>query len=586
MKRHLKNCFASRNRHLYAKLPHLVLSIGLMGMGLQAGALDEGARLTPAWGNQKKGETTRVSVASNGMQGNDYSHSSRISADGRYVVFDSDASNLVSEDTNGYSDVFVHDRNTGKTIRVSVGANGVQGDGGSHFSMISADGRYVAFESSADNLVSGDTNGVPDIFVHDRKTGQTTRVSVASDGTKGNADSYSPEISANGRYVAFTSYADNLVPSDTNSRRDIFVHDRQTGKTARVSVASNGAQGNGFSDSPAISADGRFVAFESWADDLVVGDTNGAPDIFVHDRQTGKTTRVSVASNGVQSDGFSYHPAISADGRYVAFVSEARNLVAGDTNEIGDIFIHDRQTGKAIRVSVSSNGAQAYADVGSDGPEISADGRFVTFYSEAYNLVAGDTNGWVDVFVHDWLTGKTTRVSVASDGREANNYTESRAISADGRYVVFFSDASNLVPGDNNGVGHIFVRDRLLLPNQKADLSVTQTQSVKTIRKGRPLTYTITVKNNGRDFASDVSLIDLVPLNGQLHSVTSSQGSCYQAPITICRLGYLAAGAQAKAKLTFGTNQTGVLNNTVYVNAPPKDLVTKNNTSTLSTQVR
>ena len=290
------------------------------------------------------GDTTRVSVDSNGAQANGISGVPAISADGRYVAFESDATNLVSGDTNNFNDIFVHDRQTGQTTRVSIASDGTQATGGSSFSpAISADGRYVAFASYAANLVSGDTNNFIDIFVHDRQTGQTTRVSVDSNGaeaTEGFLGSIAPAISADGRYVAFASDATNLVSGDTNGSSDIFIHDRQTGQTTRVSIASDGTQATGGSSfSSAISSDGRYVAFESNADNLVGGDTNLAPDIFVHDRQTGQTTRVSVDSNGTQANGASYSPAISADGRYVAFESLATNLVSGDTNGSSDIFV-------------------------------------------------------------------------------------------------------------------------------------------------------------------------------------------------------------------------------------------------------
>jgi Tol biopolymer transport system component len=237
----------------------------------------------------------------------------------------------------------VHDRLTGQTTRVSVASDGAQGNGDSECPSISADGRYVAFASLASNLVPGDTNGRMDIFVHDRLTGQTTRVSVASDGTEGNGDSGFPSISADGRYVAFASLASNLVPGDTNGTWDVFVHDRLTGQTTRVSVASGGAQGNGDSRFPSISADGRYVAFQSYASNLVPGDTNGVLDVFVHDRLTGQTTRVSVASDGTQGDSYSFGSSISADGRYVAFASYASNLVPGDTNGWADVFVAMRQ---------------------------------------------------------------------------------------------------------------------------------------------------------------------------------------------------------------------------------------------------
>jgi Tol biopolymer transport system component len=295
--------------------------------------------------------------------------------------------------------VFVRDRQTGQTVRVNLATGGAQANDNSNGPALSADGRFIAFYSLASNLVAGDTNGTLDVFVHDRQTGQTTRVSVASDGTQGNGDSSAPVLSADGRFVAFASAASNLVPGDTNGSFDAFVHDRQTGQTIRVSVASNGAQSDGGGTLPALSADGRFVAFESASANLVAGDTNGFPDIFVHDRQTAQTTRVSVATNGAQSNSASNGPSLSADGRFVAFRSVSSDLVAGDTNNTGDIFVHDRQTGQTTRVSVASNGAQANGFNRLGG--VSADGRFVAFESEASNLVAGDTNLTTDVFVHE-----------------------------------------------------------------------------------------------------------------------------------------------------------------------------------------
>src|SRR6266446_5338687 len=206
------------------------------------------------------------------------------------------------------------------TERVSVASGGTEGNDASLGSALSADGRFVAFDSAATDLVAADTNGVSDVLVHDRQTGTTERVSVASDGTQGNGKSgllsfaFPPALSADGRFVAFVSFATNLVAGDTNGATDVFVHDRQTGITERVSVASDGTQGNNASSYPVLSADGRFVAFDSDATDLVAGDTNGTTDVFVHDRQTGATERMSVASGGVQGNGFSAGPALSADG--------------------------------------------------------------------------------------------------------------------------------------------------------------------------------------------------------------------------------------------------------------------------------
>ena len=437
--------------------------------------------LTALGGRSAGAQTTvRVSVASDGTEGNDVSLGSALSADGRFVAFDSAATDLVAGDTNGVSDVFVHDRQTGTTERVSVASDGAQGNGSSGLvtfafpPALSADGRFVAFVSFATNLVASDTNGATDVFVHDRQTGTTERVSVASDGTEGNAASAGATLSADGRFVAFHSAATNLVAGDTNATNDVFVHDRQTGITERVSVASDGTQGNNASSYPALSADGRFVAFVSFATNLVAGDTNSATDVFVHDRQTGTTERVSVASDGAESNAACLGSALSADGRFVAFQSDATDLVASDTNGTTDVFVHDRQTGMTERVSVASDGTQA--NNASSYPALSADGRFVAFQSDATNLVAGDTNGATDVFVHDRQTGTTERVSVASGGSQGNGFSAGPVLSADGRLVAFHSTATNLVARDTNGATDVFVHDRQTGTTERVSVASGGTQ--------------------------------------------------------------------------------------------------------------
>jgi len=405
------------------------------------------------------GITTRVSLPDMGSEANADSRFPAISADGRYVAFQSFASNMVGGDENGVYDVFVRDRQAGRTVLVSATPQGEEGNLDSEEPAISADGRYIAFTSYASDLVDRDENTTTDVFVRDMQTGRTIRVSVNSYGQEAADASGQAAISADGRYVAFLSWASNLVSGDTNRNSDIFVHDRQTGQTTRVSVASNGQEGNARSYHPAISADGRYVAFVSHADNLVVGDTNNQDDVFVHDRETGQTARVSVAWNGAQANSWSDNPSISADGRYVAFDSRASNLVISDTNGAYlDVFVYDRQTGEIAVVSVNSGGAQGNSDSG--WPAISADGRYVAFASLANNLVAGDTNGTWDVFLHDRQTGQTTRVSVTSGGGQGDGPSGYPAISPDGRYVAFESDATRLVSGDTNDVRDVFLHGR------------------------------------------------------------------------------------------------------------------------------
>jgi hypothetical protein len=403
--------------------------------------------------------TTRVSMASNGDEGNDGSYTPSISSDGRYVSFASAASNLVEGDTNGVTDIFVHDQQTGETERVSVSSGGTESDGASVFARIAPDGQYVVFHSDATNLVVGDTNGSRDVFLHDRQAFETVRISVSSSGIQGNGDSAWPNrISADSRYVAFASDASNLVEGDTNGVTDIFIHDQQTGETKRVSVSSGGTESDGASGWGTISSNGRYVTFYSEATNLVENDVNEAIDVFLHDRETGETKQISVSSSGLRGNRDSDQTSISSDGRFVAFRSDATNLVVGDMNEIQDIFVHDQQTGETTRVSVSSDGAEGNGY--SERPNISSDGRYVTFYSEASNLVTGDTNEVGDIFIHDRNIGETIRVSISSLGTQANNRSFWNYTSLDGHFVTFASEAGNLVEGDTNGVTDIFVYER------------------------------------------------------------------------------------------------------------------------------
>ncbi|MHB8793106.1 MAG: TolB family protein [Thermoleophilia bacterium] len=417
----------------------------------------------------------RLSTDSTSSQANGGSQGVAISADGRFVVFESWANSLVAGDTNYVTDVFVKDVSSGAVTRVSTDSGGIQGSGDSISPSISADGRYVAFTSWASNLVPEDTNGDPDVFVKDTQTGVTTRVSTSSSGGQAESTLYhngsnGGTISYNGRFVAFDSYASNLVPGDNNTW-DVFVKDMQTGVTARVSTDSSGAQVWGGGQGGSISADGSYVAFGSYASDLVPGGTPGIYDIYRKDTQTGIVTCVSTTSDGARAnDGSSGGTSVSPNGRYVAFKSYASNLVTGDlaTNCSGvhcpEIYIKDTQTGQTMRVSNDySTGGQPNGS--SLDPSVIDDGR-VAFWSGASNLVPGDTNGKAEVFVWDKNTQATTRISSDATGGPGNDhsggvgnfYSSARySITADGRFVVFESDASNLVPGDTNGARDIFL---------------------------------------------------------------------------------------------------------------------------------
>lgn len=391
-----------------------------------------------------------------GLGPNETSGNSAISASGRYVAFDSQATNLVHKDTNGIADVFVFDRMTGRTIRVSVGESGAEANGtGSANPALSEDGGQVAFASDADNLIASDLNGETDIYLHDLMLGTTERISIGAGGTEPNGASFRPTVSADGRYVAFESDASNLVADDTNGRTDVFVYDRQSVLMQRVSVGDSGIQANGDSFAPSLSADGRVVAFESDATNLVGDDVNLVRDIFVHELDSGSTERVSLSSAGVEANDVSLFAILSGDGSAVAFESDASNLVPDDTNAAADIFFVDRDTGITERVSVDGSGLEANDD--SFFPTLDFAGEVIVFSSLANNLIAGDLNGVADIFVHDRAADTIERISGAANAGGGDSPAFQSAISSDGGVIAFETSAQNLGPADSNCVDDIFV---------------------------------------------------------------------------------------------------------------------------------
>lgn len=476
--------------------------------------------------DRASGEIEVISKGPGGEPANGNATAASLSADGRFVAFVSSANNLVAGDANGFSDVFLYDRDTDTLSLVSAGPGGVAANHNSSDVAISADGRYLAYASAATNLTA---TPVPNesVYVYDRVLGHTEIASVSSDGTPGNIQSRRPAISADGRHVAFQSFSNNLVPDDTNNTPDVFVRDRQTGTTERVSVSASGVQANDSSQNPTLSADGRYIAFDSFATNLVSGDTV-TRDVFVRDRQTGSLVRASVTSAGIGGNGASLLPQLSGDGRYLAFSSDAANLVAGDTNGDTDTFRRDLQTATTTRVSVSSLGAQSSGD--SLLPLISGDGRQVMFETESWSLDASDLNDFADSFVHDTAdattrpvvriaygtqaagrsvqarisgmpaarqlaftsnaanlvpgdvtplydafvralaTGATERVSVASDGGQANSDGYHPQLSSDARYAAFYSYATNIAGGNPLGID-VFVRDRATSTTELASVN-------------------------------------------------------------------------------------------------------------------
>jgi Tol biopolymer transport system component len=367
------------------------------------------------------------------------------------------------------------------TERVSLGPGGSQANANSLLPppgmFVSADGRFIAFASAADNLVPSDTNLRWDVFVHDRLLASTERVSVDSGGAQSDGGSgiFGICMSPDARFVAFECEATNLVPGDSNQAADILVRDRVLGTTERVSLTHSGGQSNGSSFYPSITPDGRFVAFMSSASNLVSGDTNGYWDVFVRDRLSGTTVIVSSGVSGVNSNGDVVQlPSLTPDGRFVAFCSYATNLVASDTNGQPDVFLRDTWSGVTEIVSLDSAGIQGSS--WSTSPAISANGTVVAFMSAATNLVPGDTNGVWDVFVRDRVHHTTEFASISDTGVAGDFASRDPSISADGRYVAFTSGATNLCNGDTNAAFDGFVRDRRLCTTERVTVSTSGQQ--------------------------------------------------------------------------------------------------------------
>ncbi len=402
-----------------------------------------------------------VSKSNADVLGDDASADGILATDGDFIVFYSDATNIVSDDTNVVGDIFVYDIQGDSVERVSVDDSGNEGDDASFDADISADGRYIVFTSSATNLVAGDTNGFDDIFLFDRNTDTIELISLdASDGLANNASEY-PSISSNGRYVVFASSATDLVAGDSNVKKDIFMRDTLLDTTERVSLTDLEAQGNNDSDSSAISLDGRYVVFMSQSTNLVTGDTNAIGDLFIRDTVLDTTERLNVSSSEQEANddiGNLTKRSVSSDGRYITFGSLATNLVTGDTNGTEDIFVRDRTLGTTERITLDPSGDEIAGLSTIIVTGISPGGRYVSFYSDSDQFVTGDTNAVDDVFVRDTTLDTTRRVSMSVSGDEGDGQSEGSVVSfaEGGRYIVFASEATNFVDDDTNGIGDIF----------------------------------------------------------------------------------------------------------------------------------
>lgn len=406
--------------------------------------------------------TSAASVTATGQLGNGRSwlspSGSAISGDGRWVVFHSDASNLATTDSSGATDVFVRDLSNSVTERISVGGGSGEPNGSSLNGSISNDGRYVVFQSEATNLAVGDTNFASDIFLRDRLTGLTTIASASTGGTIGNFASFNAVISRDGLFIAYVSTATNLVPSDTNQRNDIFLRNLATGQTRLVTSVAGGA--NADSDQPTISGDGRFIAFRSLATNLVANDTLGFADIFLRDMAAPGFELVSQSSAGVQANGASDHPSISADGSRIVFASQGANLAPVGAPAL-NVYLRERNTSTT---TLLNSGPSGISNLAAARPRISGNGQYVAFFSQANNLTPGHSGVVTDLFALSLASGVIQRASVPltpEPSEPSANIAENGGISDNGRFLSYSTPANNLVSGDSGSLEDVFVRDQL-----------------------------------------------------------------------------------------------------------------------------
>ncbi len=477
-----------------------------------------------------------------------------------------------------------------ETKMISAETSGTAGNSSSYFPKISADGRYVVYESNASNLVDGDTNAKKDIFVYDHTAQETRRVSIDSTGIEANGDSSFPVITPDGRYIAFDSDATNLVAGDTNSAKDVFIHDRATQQTHRVSVKTGGLElpygaNNDGATNHTMTPDGRFVVFSSCI--TVPGGEPSHEDngTFIFDRKTGETQLVSVNSSGLQSSGCSFFPKVSADGHLIAFVSTGDDLVDNDTNNSPDIFVHDRTTGQTALASVDSNGILANAGVNITPRyvfDFSYDGRVVLFKSKSTNLVEGVNDGRSYNFVHDRLTGQTVLSSQYAKyplkGLQINTVSFSVA---DDRYTTYptsFADTSG------NTTSQIIFHDKLLNTTQSTDLTVTASAAPESLTPGGIGLYTFTVTNNGPVKITKVSVTH-VPMGGTTLSLTTGSNPClFVSTVSVCKLSSLLPG-QSKTFQAEIQAVDDVVTQQVSIAANPLDIEPFDNYLSVTTPV-
>jgi uncharacterized repeat protein (TIGR01451 family) len=540
--------------------------------------------------NVTNGAISLVSAALSGTtSGNDYSEQPRISADGRFVAFYSESTNLVAGATNRFGDIFLRDTVAGSTRLISVSTHGTGGGNDYSASLrMTPDARFVVFASYSTNLVLNDLNGFdPDVYLRDTNSGNVELISVNGAGTgSANDGSYSPVVSADGRYVAFESTAGNLGPVDTNFDTDVYVRDRNLGSNYLCSVALGGGSANDYSYDPIISSNGAIVLFYSSATNLVAGNTSGRQQIYAYDITNQTVQLVTINTNGTGANDHSYSARLSADGRYVAFESYASDIVANDLNgDYGDIFLRDLVGGTTTLISINCSGTGS-GNSDSYVPALSDDGRHIAFNSVASDLAPGDFSaGYEQIFRHDRLTGQTVLVSQnASTTGPGDSYSYYAEMNADGRIVAFITDATDLTTNSYAATPNAMFWDVDAAPPVigSVNLFLAKTASTGSLVEFTALTYSLAITNLGTLAASGVVVTDALPASLSFISATTSAGTITNnAGLVTASLGALATSSNALITITAMPTNSGLITNIAFAAASETDAAPADNTGSV-----
>jgi uncharacterized repeat protein (TIGR01451 family) len=536
--------------------------------------------------NVTSGTTSLISVSTNGStSGSGYSDVPDISSTGRYVAFYSESSDLIGSDGNSSGDIFRRDTVLNTTALVSVSTNGtLPGNSSSYDPDITPDGRFIAFETTATDLFANDLNGlIDDIVLRDMTSNTVELISINGSGTgSGNNYSYDPVISDDARFVAFESSSTNLGPVDLNGQFDVYVRDRSNNTNILCSrnLTATGS-GSDISYDPIISGNGQIVLFYSLATNLLAGDTNGFGDVFAYNTATHTLQRVSIGLGGEAANGESVNYTISADGRYVAFQSYATNLVANDSNQTDDVFLRDLVSGTTTLISANCNNGKS-GNGYSVTPSISRDGNYVTFTSTANDLASGSFTGGENIFRYSRLSGQIVLVShnrfITGGG---NGFSHSGRISDDGGVIAFLSTASNLIANDNNNNADLFVWSALS-GSPQPDLVMDKTANISSVTAGNNFIYTLALTNFGTASATSVTASDSLPTGVTFVSALASQGTVTNSGnVVTANLGSLPIGNGAIITITVNAVSPGSVTNTAIASAIEGDATPANNTDSV-----